>query len=47
MNGLFQLPAPLDAVLHFDRTRPVEPLERTPVWDRGEREIPETYPFAV
>jgi erythromycin esterase-like protein len=36
-----------DAVLHYDRTRAVEPLERTPVWERGEAEIPETYPTAL
>lgn len=35
-----------DAVLHFDETTALEPLERTATWDTGE-EIPETYPFAV
>jgi erythromycin esterase-like protein len=34
-----------DAVIHFDRTRAVEPLERTSQWQAGE--LPETYPFAV
>ena len=34
-----------DAVIHFDETRAVEPLERTSIWDRGE--LPETYPFNV
>ena len=34
-----------DAVLHFDETRAVEPLERTARWDAGE--VPQTYPFAV
>jgi len=34
-----------DAVLHFDETRAVEPLERTAGWEAGE--LPETYPFAV
>ncbi len=34
-----------DAVLHFDETRAVEPLERAPQWEMGE--APETYPFAV
>ena len=34
-----------DAVLHFDETRAVEPLERTAEWDAGEP--PETFPFAV
>jgi erythromycin esterase-like protein len=31
-----------DAVLHFDETRAVEPLERTVMWANGE--VPETYP---
>ena len=34
-----------DAVLHFDQTRAVEPLERTAGWER--RDAPETYPVAV
>ena len=34
-----------DAVLHFDETGAVEPLERTTEWDAGE--VPETFPFAV
>jgi len=34
-----------DAVLHFDETSAVEPLERTAEWETGE--VPETYPFAV
>jgi erythromycin esterase-like protein len=34
-----------DAVIHFDRTRAVEPLERTSKWEKGE--MPETYPSAV
>ena len=37
-----QLPDQLDAVLHFDETRAVEPLERTAAWEAGE--VPETYP---
>ena len=40
-----RLPDQFDAVLHFDETRAVEPLERTAQWDAGE--LPETYPFAV
>jgi erythromycin esterase-like protein len=36
-----------DAVLHYDHTRAVEPLDRTPVWERGEVEVPETYPSAL
>jgi erythromycin esterase-like protein len=35
----------LDAVIHIDETRALEPLERTSRWERGE--VPETYPFAV
>ena len=39
------LPRQFDAVLHYDTTRAVEPLERTGTWERGE--IPETYPSGV
>ncbi|MGH2545034.1 MAG: erythromycin esterase family protein, partial [Ardenticatenaceae bacterium] len=35
-----------DAVLHYDETRAVEPLERTPQWEQGE-EVPETYPTGL
>ena len=31
-----------DAVIHLDRTRALVPLDRTPLWDRGEP--PETFP---
>lgn len=34
-----------DAVLHFDATRAVEPLERTADWEAGE--VPETFPSAL
>jgi erythromycin esterase-like protein len=34
-----------DAVLHYDVTRAVEPLERSSLWDRGE--LPETFPTAL
>ena len=34
-----------DAVIHLDRTRALEPLERTAPWDRGEP--PETYPTGI
>ena len=40
-----RLPAQFDAVLHYDVTRAVEPLERSGTWERGE--IPETYPSAL
>jgi erythromycin esterase-like protein len=33
-----------DAVIHFDETRAVEPLERTSHWEKGE--FPDTYPTA-
>ena len=39
------LPAQFDAVLHFDQTRAVEPLERTAEWEAGE--VPETFPSGV
>jgi erythromycin esterase-like protein len=34
-----------DAVLHFDETRAVEPLERTGEWEIGE--VPETFPSGM
>jgi erythromycin esterase-like protein len=34
-----------DAVMHFDETRAVEPLERTTRWEAGE--VPETYPSGL
>ena len=40
-----QLPDQFDAILHFDETRAVEPLERTTAWEAGE--VPETYPSAL
>jgi hypothetical protein len=40
-----RLPDQFDAVLHFDETRAVEPLETTAEWETGE--APETFPFAV
>jgi len=39
-----RLPDQFDAVLHFDETRAVKPLESTD-WETGE--LPETFPFAV
>jgi erythromycin esterase-like protein len=39
------LAAQFDAVLHFDETRAVEPLEYSAEWETGE--VPETFPFAV
>jgi erythromycin esterase-like protein len=40
-----QLPDQFDAILHFDETRAVEPLERTAVWEHIE--VPETFPSAL
>jgi erythromycin esterase-like protein len=40
-----RLPARFEAVLHFEETRAVEPLERSAGWEAGE--VPETFPFAV
>ena len=34
-----------DAVIHFDETRAVEPLERTSMWEAGE--APETFPSGI
>jgi erythromycin esterase-like protein len=39
------LPSQFDAVLHFDQTRAVEPLERTTLWQTGD--AAETFPFGV
>ena len=41
------LPAQFDALFHYDRTRAVEPLERTAAWEAGESEPPETWPTAL
>ena len=40
-----RLPSQLDAIIHLDRTRALEPLERTAAWERAE--LPETYPTAL
>ena len=47
MSHYFQarLTQQFDAVLHFDETRAVEPLEYTSEWEAGE--VPEAFPFAV
>jgi erythromycin esterase-like protein len=37
-----RLPKQFDACIHLDKTRALEPLERTSEWDRGE--LPETFP---
>jgi erythromycin esterase-like protein len=40
-----RLPDQFDAVLHFDRTRAVEPLERSAEWQSGE--VEETFPSGI
>ena len=40
-----ELAAQFDAVIHFDETHALEPLELTSEWQDGE--LPETYPYAV
>jgi erythromycin esterase-like protein len=39
------LPRQFDIVIHIDRTRAVEPLERTATWEKGE--VAETYPTGL
>jgi erythromycin esterase-like protein len=40
-----RLPAQFDYLLHFDETRAVEPLERSPLWEAGE--VAETFPSGL
>ena len=40
-----RLPDQFDAMIHFDETRAVEPLERYALWETGEP--PETYPTGI
>jgi erythromycin esterase-like protein len=40
-----RLPQQFDAMIHFDETRAVEPLEQAPTWHSGE--APETFPSGV
>lgn len=40
-----RLPDQFDAVIHWDETRAVTPLERTPEWETGE--APETFPSGM
>jgi erythromycin esterase-like protein len=40
-----RLPRQFDALIHYDETQAVEPLDRTPGWDLGEP--PETYPTGL
>ena len=39
------LPSQFDAVIHFDHSTALRPLEITPEWDAPE--VPETYPTGV
>jgi erythromycin esterase-like protein len=39
-----RLPAQFDLLVHVDRTRALEPLEK---WGRHEVDLPETYPTGV
>jgi erythromycin esterase-like protein len=40
-----ELTRQFDAVIHIDHTRALEPLEMTPLWDKGEPA--ETYPSGL
>lgn len=40
-----ELARQFDAVIHFDQTRAVEPLDRDSGWDKGE--LPDTFPSAL
>jgi erythromycin esterase-like protein len=40
-----RLPDQFDAILHYDHTRAVEPLERTAEWEMGE--VEETFPSGL
>ena len=40
-----QLTDQFDAMIHLDETRALEPLERTPRWDRSE--VPDTFPSTL
>ncbi|HEX6434057.1 MAG TPA: erythromycin esterase family protein [Gemmatimonadales bacterium] len=40
-----RLSLPFDAIIHFDVTRAVEPLDHSPGWHTGES--PETYPTGL
>jgi erythromycin esterase-like protein len=40
-----RLPQQFDYVLHFDQTRAIEPLERSPLWEAGE--VSETFPSGL
>ena len=39
------LPDQFDAIIHLAETRAIEPIDRTPAWERGE--LPEIYPTGL
>jgi len=39
------MPDQFDALIHVDRSRALEPLERTAEWEKGE--APETFPTGM
>ena len=41
-----QLNHQFDAIIHFDHTNAVVPLDKNTTWEQGE-DVPETYPFGV
>jgi erythromycin esterase-like protein len=41
------LPRQFDAIIHHDQTHALEPLERNPRWERGEKGPADTFPFGV
>lgn len=41
-----QLNQQFDAIIHFDYTHALEPLDKTTEWEQGE-DVPETFPFGV
>jgi erythromycin esterase-like protein len=40
-----RLPEQFDAMIHLDRTRALDPLEQSAVWQRGE--LPDTFPTSL
>ena len=42
---MIPVPDQFDAILHFDETRAVEPLERAATWETDE--VPGTYPSII
>lgn len=42
-----RLPEQFDVLVHLDRTRALQPLDRTSAWEEGPGVVPATYPWAV